>query len=127
MRSGWGRYAILFSVLITFLSCKKNLSLKESPIETNPPELTAVTVNVNENVGGFYKALPLQYEKNTDSYPLLVFIHGGGGFGDGDADLPLLLNEGIPHLLEKKMFPPEFYVNDHHYSFIHLAPQFKKY
>jgi predicted peptidase len=58
---------------------------------------------------------------------LLLYIHGLGHFGNGEAELPLLLSDGIPALLDTKAFPASIKVNDHYYSFIVIAPQFKAY
>lgn len=129
--NGGLRYTYLFLLLI-FFSCRKNSSQNinppspELPIEIPPPVLTPVTFKVNEAIGGYYEALPANYATNNQSYPLLVFIHGGGGFGNGQIDLPILLNDGIPQLLDEKKFPAEFIINGEHFSFVHLAPQFNR-
>jgi predicted peptidase len=93
--------------------------------ETTPPVFKPVIQKVNDHIGGFYQALPSLYDQSNKRYPLLLFIHGGGQFGNGSYDLPLLLNEGIPQLLDEKKFPADFLVNGTHHSFIVLAPQFK--
>ncbi len=95
--------------------------------ETLPPVLAANLLPLNANTGGFYSAIPVNYNKTTKSYPLLISVHGGGQYGNGALDLPILLNDGIPQLLDEKIFPPDFLVNGKHYSFIILAPQLKQF
>lgn len=94
--------------------------------ETAPPVFKPVIQKVNDLIGGYYQALPSKYAETNKKYPLLLFIHGGGQFGNGSYDLPLLLNEGIPQLLDEQKFPADFVVNGTHHSFIVLAPQFNK-
>lgn len=125
-------YVVACCICCMSASCKKDeapsatIPRAELPIETIPPVLVPVTADVSAAIGGYYKALPSKYTASDKSYPLLVFIHGGGGFGNGQLDLPMLLNEGIPQLLDEKKFPAEFFVQGEHFSFIHLAPQFKR-
>jgi predicted peptidase len=118
-------------------SCKKNADkqMTQPPpaidinlvAETSTPVLKATTLSLNANVGGFYSAIPVNYVKTTKSYPLIVSIHGGGQYGNGDLDLPLLLNDGIPELLDEKIFPPNFISKGINYSFIVIAPQLKQF
>ena len=96
-------------------------------IEIAPPVLKANEITINSNIGGFYSSLPANYNKTTKSYPLIVSIHGGGQYGNGRIDLPLLLNDGIPQLLDEKIFPPNFSVKGNNYSFIVIAPQLKEF
>jgi predicted peptidase len=50
-----------------------------------------------------------------------------GHFGNGEADLPLLLSDGIPALLDTKKFPANINVKGQNFSFLVLAPQFRTY
>lgn len=126
-------YSILFSVLLGIIfitSCKKSKDAPGEPVETGPtetapPVLVPITMNIHEKIGGFYLAHPALYNQTTKSYPLLVFIHGGGQFGTGGADLKNVLKEGIPKFLSEKKIPPEFAVGGQKYSFIMVAPQFR--
>lgn len=117
-------YSLLFSGLL--ISCKKEEVNINELVETTPHVLKANFIQVNNSVRGFYSALPAHYEQTSKSYPLIVFLHGGGQTGNGDADLPKLLSEGIPELLRDKLFPPNVHVNGKNYSFIVLAPQFNE-
>jgi hypothetical protein len=89
---------ILFLLSWGITGCQKNsvseqkTELKDSVVVTPITSvLKPVTVAVNSGVGGYYLALPSNYNQTTQKYPLLVFIPGAGQFGDGAFDLPLLL------------------------------------
>jgi len=112
-------------ILSTLISCKKDsVSNSNNDItETLRPVQTAVSTTVNANCSGFYKALPARYDSTTKKYPLLVFLHGSGEVGNGTTDLPKVLNNSIPNLIQNNKFPANF-TNDH-YSFIVISPQFK--
>jgi len=118
-------------ISISFLSCKKNLAeikVQTAPLfETKPANLIPFTREVNENVGGYYMGIPVRYDSTDKLYPLLLFIPGAGQFGNGGIDLPKLLKEGPIQLLEEKIFPPNFKVNDQNFSFLIAAPQFRNY
>jgi predicted peptidase len=133
------RLVVFVLVLTSALGCTKRTEKENTPAkpvdtlpqpepeyEIRPPVLTPVTKNINEAIGGYYVGLPAKYNSTIKSYPLLMFIHGGGGFGNGQLDLPALLNEGIPELYDEKIFPPDFEVGDKHFSFIMMAPQLRR-
>lgn len=92
--------------------------------ETEPAVLVPVTQNVSTNIKGYYKALPARYHESNEKYPLIIYFHGGGQYGNGASDLPEVLVEGIPKLLRDKKFPPSFTVNEEKFSFIVITPQF---
>jgi predicted peptidase len=119
----------LLSLILITAGCKKEGSTSSSQLnntpETKPAIQTAVTTNVNANIGGFYQALPALYDSTTKKYPLLVFLHGVGELGNGASDLSKVLVNAVPRLLNQKTFPPQFTVNGTNYSFIVLNPQFK--
>src|SRR5688500_5582380 len=94
--------------------------------ETEPPVLTPVTFNVSDNVKGYYKSLPARYFESTEKYPVIIWVHGGGQYGNGSTDLPMVLEEGIPKLINEKKFPASFTVDDEKFSFIVIAPQLTK-
>ena len=103
-----------------------NIKAAESKTGNEITPITAVTKNVSPVVQGYYQGMPVHYNETNKKYPLLVFIHGGGQFGNGSSELPVILNEAIPELLSAKLFPASFTVNGKNYSFIVLAPQFTK-
>jgi predicted peptidase len=122
---------ILFFIFYVVAGCTKKI--KEAKLEEDepgyevlPPVLSPVSNSINEAIGGYYVALPFKYKTTSKKYPLLFFVHGGGQFGNGKIDLPVILNEGIPQLLDEKIFPPDFVVDGEHFSFIVIAPQFRR-
>jgi predicted peptidase len=120
---------LAFFAIVLFASCHKS-DLNEAqrpaePIETESPVLQPVSININNKIGGYYRSLPVHYAETTKSYPILIFIHGAGQYGNGINDLPLLLTDGVPQLLDEKRLPASFEVNGETHSFIFLVPQFK--
>jgi predicted peptidase len=92
--------------------------------ETDPPVLSPVTFDISTNIKGYYKSLPARYAESDEKYPVIIYFHGGGQYGNGSTDLPLLLTEGTPKLISENKFPPSFTVGDEKFSFIVIAPQF---
>ncbi|RYG49849.1 MAG: hypothetical protein EOO01_12020, partial [Chitinophagaceae bacterium] len=124
-------FRILPAVCLLILgasSCKKD-STTEAPqndiAETKPAIQTAVSVPVNGNCGGFYKAVPARYDSGSKKYPLLIFIHGVGELGNGTTDLAKIQNTPIPARLKNKTFPVKFTSGGKDFSFIVISPQFK--
>lgn len=129
------RRALIAVLCIVFVACKKEAAPVTPPvpptpinevIETEPAILTPVVKKVNDVNYGFYSAVPANYSKTTKKYPVIIFIPGGGQIGRTEADLALLLNDGMAKLLFEKKFPPNFKVKDKNYSFIVLTPQFSQ-
>jgi predicted peptidase len=80
---------------------------------------------INSNVNGFYEYLPQGYDGSNGSYPLIVFLHGKGALGTGDAaTLPRVLNDGLAKLINDGKFPVSFAVNGSTHKFIVISPQF---
>jgi predicted peptidase len=124
--------ALIFLVLMTF-ACRKGAKLdpkKEAAnlvIETAEPVLSGNSTRINAIVPGYYVALPTLYDSTSKYYPLLISLHGGGQFGNGTTDLPLILKEGVPKLVAEGKFPPSFTVGGQNFSFVIVAPQFSSY
>ncbi|MEO8584268.1 MAG: hypothetical protein ABI415_10745 [Flavitalea sp.] len=95
--------------------------------ETDPAVLTAQKHKISENILGYYSALPAHYSESDHKYPLMIFFHGGGQYGNGDSDLVKVLAAGVPKLLNNKTFPPMFNVDGENFSFIVMAPQLKRF
>jgi lysophospholipase L1-like esterase/dienelactone hydrolase len=88
---------------------------------------TARTVNIpGANCGGYYEYLPVNYNTNTTTkYALLIYIHGNGAYGNGSASaMNIVLQEGVPRVINQGNFPTTFTVNGQTTSFIVISPQF---
>ncbi|HUP12925.1 MAG TPA: hypothetical protein VM187_11950, partial [Niastella sp.] len=80
---------------------------------------------IGSNVKGFYEYLPKGYDLSDSTYPLIVFFHGKGELGNGDANsLPAILVDGLTKLINDGKFPVSFTVNATTYKFIVISPQF---
>lgn len=77
------------------------------------------------NSGGYYEYVPPSYASSRDSFPLLIFIHGIGELGNGTTQLPAVLRNGVPKLINNGTFPTSFTVNGKSFSFIVASPQFR--
>lgn len=81
--------------------------------------------SMTPNTNGFYESLPKGYEKETESYPLIVFFTGIGELGDGGVDqLVKVLANGTPKHIKEGKFPSSFTVNGETFKFIVIIPQF---
>lgn len=120
-------YYIIAITAFTFAisSCKKEVKLIEV-VESRPPVLKANSIAVNPMIGGFYSAVPEHYHETATKYPLIIFLHGVGQVGNGTTELPKVTYGGIPKLVSDGLFPPDFTVKGKHFSFVILAPQFKR-
>ncbi len=78
------------------------------------------------NSRGYYEYLPQGYSATgTQKYPLILFIHGMGELGDGSsANLPKILRNAIPRLIDRGQFPTSFTVDGQTHRFIVISPQF---
>lgn len=80
---------------------------------------------INANTKGFYEYVPQGYSSGTGTYPLIIFLHGKGNLGNGDAaTLPRVLWNGLPKLIKEGGFPSSFTVAGSTYKFIVISPQF---
>ncbi|MFL5739172.1 MAG: carbohydrate-binding protein [Flavisolibacter sp.] len=87
---------------------------------------TARYISMGSNTNAFYEYLPQGYASNTSqTYPLLIFIHGTGELGDGSpGQLTRLLNTGVAASINVGEMPVSFNVNGQSMSFIVISPQF---
>ena len=124
------QFILVLSIGIGSFSCNKSgyiLPGEKGRIEKESIALKGITENFGSNIGGYYAGIPGSYEKTNQSYPVIFFMHGAGQFGNGDNDLPNLLSEGIPALLDANEFPAAFEKDGKKFSFLVFAPQFKSY
>jgi predicted peptidase len=122
--------AFLIATIVFLISCNRDV-LPPPPasddVETDQYILEPHTVNISTNLPGFYSAVPGHYYKKDLKYPLLIYIHGAGQFGNGvRPSLDAVFNEGTPKLLKSQTFPLSFISGGKHYSFIVLMPQFAR-
>jgi dienelactone hydrolase len=86
---------------------------------------TARNISMTSNSKGFYEYLPTGYSSGTQTYPMILFLHGMGELGNGVSDLPKVLNTGLPALIQKGKFPTSFTTTaSGTQSFIVISPQF---
>lgn len=133
--------SLILAIVLLFSACKKDtaqfgtkqpnpppgnsVNAYNNRVETQPAKLIGVKTTVNANIGGYYAATPALYDSTDKKYPLLVFLHGVSELGNGTTDLPQVLYNGVPRLLNQKKFPPTFTVSNARFSFIVISPQFK--
>lgn len=88
---------------------------------------TPRTVSINAACGGYYEYLPANYNSTSGKYPLLIYISGGNGaFGNGTASsMAIILNQGVPRVINQNLLPTSFTVNGETTSFIIISPQFR--
>ncbi|HTE08094.1 MAG TPA: hypothetical protein VK628_04990 [Flavitalea sp.] len=130
------RYILVALVaVLSFVSCRKIINTNNSGSshtptpkveETEPAVLTPQHVVINGCIKGFYQAVPAHYHETNELYPVLICLPGGGQYGDGNIELPEILTEAVPKLVNENKFPPSFTVNGDPYSFIIIAPQFSR-
>jgi predicted esterase len=112
-------------VIAILIGCgKKDIGSNQLVLESPPPVLRPITTPVNDEIKGFYEAIPESYNSSSERLPAMIFIHGAGQFGNGRNDLPMLLQEGVTQLLDEKRIPGSFPVKGISYSLMYFSPQF---
>lgn len=82
-------------------------------------------VSMIDNSRGYWEYLPQNYSSESETYPLLVFLHGFGELGDGGVDqLSKVLANGTPKTIKDGNFPVSFKINNETFKFIVISPQF---
>ena len=118
----------------TQMSCKKETETVADPVAPPPAAAPVVKDSVytvlsemktplSNRMGGYYLGLPSNYDKTSQSFPLLIYMHGAGQIGNGSSDLWMLLKDGVAKVIYEKKFPGSFKVNGKAHSLIVLVPQ----
>lgn len=82
-------------------------------------------ISMGPNTNGYYEYLPQGYDPNSSqTYPVIVFVHGIGELGNGGSDLSKILYTGLPAIISWGQFPTSFNVNGQNFKFIVISPQF---
>src|ERR1700694_3606519 len=110
-----------FRVVLFFLSLSLSFSF---PFAGISQVQTPRYITTSSNSHGFYEYLPAGYGTGSQKYPLMIFIHGIGELGNGVSDLPRVLKNGPPKLINNGTFPNSFTVNGNTFSYIVISPQF---
>lgn len=109
-----------FTLMVWAVIC----AMLNSYSQTQTPVYLPQTI-VNASCKGFYQYLPEGYSSTTKSYPVIIWVHGAGQVGQGTtADLPKVLEWGLPKIISEGSFPASFSVNGTDHSFIVISPQF---
>ncbi len=86
---------------------------------------TARFISMVPNSKAFYEYLPQNYNSESQTYPLMVFLHGVSELGNGTASsLTTVLRNGPPKYISEGAFPVSFTVNGQVFKFIVISPQF---
>lgn len=94
-------------------------------IESKGQTHTQRHISMIGNSWGYWEYLPQNYSSESDTYPLIVFLHGIGELGDGGVDqLPKVLANGTPKTIKDGTFPVSVKVNGETFKFIVISPQF---
>jgi predicted peptidase len=126
---------ILLAVL-SFTACKKNSEdvlfpqqppSQPAPLPATPASLVlkAITQPISTEIGGYYRALPSDYDSTKEDYPVIIFLHGAGQLGNGKGQLQRLLYFGTLKYIQDSIIPASFDFQNKQFSFLYLAPQFK--
>ncbi|HWJ91252.1 MAG TPA: carbohydrate-binding protein, partial [Flavisolibacter sp.] len=112
------RLYLLQAAAVLFLT----ICLNQAQAQVQTPRY----ISMGPNTNGYYEYLPQGYGTNSSqTYPLILFIHGMGELGDGSpGQLPKLLVTGIAASINVGEMPVSLTVNGQTFSFIAISPQF---
>jgi poly(3-hydroxybutyrate) depolymerase len=102
------------------------LCLGMTPTSSFGQYLYTRAVSIVYDSKAYWEYLPLGYTpKDSANYPLMVYIHGAGDYGNGSpTDMKLILRSGPLRVMSLGQFPDSFNVNGKSFRFIVIAPQF---
>ena len=112
-----------FKALLTVVAIFLVTLLNQALAQVQTPRFG---VSMSSNTHGFYEYLPKGYSASgTQTWPLIVALHGVGEEGDGSTgSLPMILRHGPAKVIDQGIFPTSFTVNGQTFSFIVISPQF---
>ncbi|HTR30938.1 MAG TPA: hypothetical protein VMH27_16825 [Puia sp.] len=101
--------------------------LELAPLTSSGQYLYIRSVSIVYNSKAYWEYLPLGYNARDTitKYPLMVYIHGAGDYGNGTpTDMKLVLRSGPVREMSLGQFPDSFNVGGKSYRFIVITPQF---
>lgn len=98
--------------LLMLMSCQNYLF---SQTHIKVPKEDPYRPGVNSQFG-YWEYLPKNYNSNSNTWPIIVWLHGLGPYGNGTTDLDLLSNKGIPRLINKGWDFPFLIMSPQHHS-----------
>ncbi|HRP30597.1 MAG TPA: hypothetical protein PKV73_01845, partial [Agriterribacter sp.] len=115
----WPRVSLPLLLYVFF-----SVSFSQAQVQTQRP----VYMGFDVNIKAYYESLPVTYSSEpTKKFPMIIFLHGNGERGDGSpAQLPRVLVNGPPKLINQGKFPTSFTVGGEKFSFIVISPQQKE-
>src|SRR6266850_3791969 len=80
---------------------------------------------ISNHIRGYIEYLPPIYKSNPDKrFPLIIFIAGVGGMGNGDsASLCFVAANALPLKIEQGTYPEVVYSDSQPFSFVVISPQ----
>src|ERR671912_1011197 len=90
--------SLMILVLLSFTACKKSDDVilprpdptpTPAPLPSTPASLVlkGVSNNIAPEIGGYYQALPSNYDSTNEQYPVIIFLHGAAQLGNGKGEL----------------------------------------
>ena len=131
--------SLLLLIFISFTACKKSgdAVLPPAPKPTPAPTpgplpsapvtlvLKGVTKSIAPEIGGFYQALPSNYDSSSEQYSVIIFLHGAAQLGNGRGELSRTLYYGAMKMIKDSTMPVTFNHENTDYTYLYFAPQFK--
>ncbi|HSB91567.1 MAG TPA: alpha/beta fold hydrolase [Flavitalea sp.] len=125
--------SLLLMIMISFTACKKSEDAvllprpEPGPLPTGPVSLvlSKVSKSIAPEIGGFYQALPSNYDSSSEQYPVIIFLHGAAQLGNGRGELGRTLYYGAMQMIKDSMMPVSFSSREGEFTYLYFAPQFK--
>ncbi len=113
---------MIIKLPVTLLLC---LLSGSAIIAQNQKAIVDKSITTSDNINGYLEYLPKNYN-NVAALPLIIYMHGDEGRGDGRKknDLDPILTTGLPAIISQGIFPESVTVNGTAFQFIVLSPQY---